>query len=168
MKYLLIVFISSSIFFTEIPEQKKYIETLLYKPSTNLLSYLSSDQIKKIETNKPYMYVDVWASWCGPCIANLKFLNRIPDSSFTSNTNIIALNIDSTTERWLDFSKKYITNTKIIDIHLNKIQKDKFLLNFNILAIPRYLLFDKSGNLVSSECPGPSNPELIMNLNSLK
>ena len=86
------------------------------KDEINFFDYLSTEQTALIDSNKLFIYVDIWASWCGPCIANLKFLNRIPDSTFTKNVAILALNIDDNEENWKSNSKLFISNNKIINI----------------------------------------------------
>jgi thiol-disulfide isomerase/thioredoxin len=126
----------------------------------NLSDFLPKDTLEIIGKDYKYFYVDVWASYCAPCLANFKFLNRISTNSKFSNMKIITLNLDFDSEIWQKTLKKINLNSKIHNARLDKEEKKLFVKSFNCNEIPRYLIFDNKGNLINKKAPGPSNPEL--------
>jgi peroxiredoxin len=74
--------------------------------------------------------------------------------------------LEKTKELW----KRYLTENNLTINQLiadNGWQSD-FLVNYQIKGIPRFVLIDPDGNIVSADAPSPSNPKLIELLNSLK
>ena len=102
--------------------------------------------------NKP-MYVDCWASWCVPCLQQMPFEEEIK-KQYTGKVDFIYLSFDKDNDKWVKKNKdlKLGENSYI----LSKNFKSTFAYYFEIGSIPRYLLFDRNGKLVTSNAPRPS------------
>lgn len=74
--------------------------------------------------------------------------------------------LEKTKELW----KKYLTENKLTSNQLiadNGWQSD-FIMDYKINGIPRFILIDIDGNIISPDAPSPSNPKLVELLDSLK
>lgn len=113
-----------------------------------------------------YVYMDLWASWCGPCIKEMPHLQQIIDKYPNNKVTFITVSIDRQTFLWRDeiikLNIQAWNNFLLIDA-----AKTSFSKQYNINAIPRYLLFNKEGKVINPEAPSPSDPALIDLLNKL-
>jgi thiol-disulfide isomerase/thioredoxin len=113
--------------------------------------------------NKPVV-IDCWASWCGPCIAQLPYSNQL-EKKYGKKVDFVYLSFDRNSVLW---------KAKIKDLKLshhcymvsNGFQSD-FAQHFNITSIPRYLVFDKNGKMVDANAPRPSDNKFKSLLNKL-
>lgn len=120
-----------------------------------------------------YVYIDVWATWCGPCIQQIPFLKDIKNEY--KNKNIVFLGISTDDPRksggsWEAAEQKWRTFVKekeLGDVQLWSGQDYSFQQAYQINGIPRFILIDPNGNIVNSEAPRPSDPALKNLLNSL-
>ncbi|SMC87467.1 TlpA family protein disulfide reductase [Pedobacter nyackensis] len=100
--------------------------------------------------------IDVWATWCGPCKAQMPFLKEV-EEAYKGNDNIVFVGIsvdaESAKQKWLDMIKeKGLDGVQLLD-KSGKAFANKYKIN----AIPRFLLIDKKGNWVEVRCPLPEN-----------
>lgn len=110
------------------------------------------------------VYVDVWATWCGPCIAEFpsyKILKeRLKDAK---DVKWVYVSVDEADdkEKW----EKFIAKNELSGIQLfsGSGWETKITELYQIQGIPRYILVDKEGNIHSSNAPRPSSGDLIYN-----
>ncbi|MGE7777553.1 TlpA family protein disulfide reductase [Chitinophaga sp. NPDC101104] len=102
--------------------------------------------------------VDVWATWCGPCKAELPALKQLeqelhgPDIVFMG----VSVDVEKDKQKWLDFVKtENLKGVQLFASGWSEIAK-----YYEIKGIPRFMVFDKQGNIVSTDAPRPSSPEL--------
>ena len=115
-----------------------------------------------------YVYIDVWATWCAPCKAEIPFLKKVEKQYHGKNIEFVSISID----RDLDHDK---WKQMIIDKELGGVQlladkqfKSKFVQDYQIRGIPHFILLDPEGNIVKYSAPRPSNEELIDLLDELR
>ncbi|MBJ7880381.1 TlpA disulfide reductase family protein [Gelidibacter salicanalis] len=123
-----------------------------------------------------YVYVDVWATWCGPCIAEIPSLKKLEADYADKNIQFVSISIDDAMRSGggdLEVAKTK-WKTMIEDQDLGGIQlfSDKnwqsdFVQNYNINGIPRFILIDPNGNVVDANAPRPSSKKLTELFDSL-
>jgi thiol-disulfide isomerase/thioredoxin len=114
-----------------------------------------------------YVYIDVWATWCGPCRQEIPSLEKVEEQFQGKNIVFVSISVDNTKDRekW----SKLVTEKKMSGIQLladNELDS-KFTKEYNILGIPRFILIDANGNIINSNAPRPSDLKLVELLNSL-
>ena len=114
-----------------------------------------------------YIYIDVWATWCGPCLAELPDLQRIEKEYHGKNITFLSISIDDAKDH--DKWKDMVVDKKLggIQIMADKSFNSQFVLDYNIRSIPRFIVIDPNGVIVSQNAPKPSNIELIELFNEL-
>ena len=65
--------------------------------------------------------------------------------------------------------KKMIVDKELggIQLFADKAWESDFIKNYKINGIPRFILIDPEGNIVSADAPRPSNPKLVEMLKEL-
>ena len=111
-----------------------------------------------------YVYIDVWATWCGPCCKELPFLQKLEEKMKGKNITFVSISYDRKKEDWVNMVKK----DKLGGIQLHFGGDEKFFQEFRIDAIPRFILVDKEGKVVKAFMSRPSNPETEQFLMALK
>ena len=104
--------------------------------------------------------VDVWATWCGPCIQEIPALKKLEEEFKDQDVVFMSVSIDEQKdkEKWKAFlEKEQLHGVQLFGGNGWKSDIAQF---YNINAIPRFMVFDKKGNIVSTEAPRPSSPHL--------
>lgn len=102
--------------------------------------------------------VDVWATWCGPCRGEIPYLKQLEKEMHGTDVVFIGVSVDEAKDKqkWLDFVKKEeLEGIQLLASGWSKITKD-----YKINGIPRFMVFDRKGNIVSVDAPRPSSPDL--------
>jgi len=139
------------------------------KPSPKFADYLNykggNSSLEDFEGK--YVYIDVWATWCVPCVYEMPYMNKIEEEYEGKNIHFIGLSIDNPEheKKW----RKMIVDKELMGTQLladNQINS-KFIQDYHIYGIPRFILLDPKGNIVTYDAPRPSEPRLKELFNSL-
>jgi len=112
-----------------------------------------------------FVYIDVWATWCGPCKVEIPHLKEVEKEFHDKNIAFVSISVDKigAYEAW----KKMIADKEMGGIQLFAGTDSKFAEDYQIDGIPRFILIDDKGNIVNPNAPRPSNPKLKEVLNGL-
>ncbi len=115
-----------------------------------------------------YVYVDVWATWCGPCRAEIPSLKKVEAQYHDKNIEFVSVSVDA--EKDHDKWQAMITDKELGGVQLfsDNSWSSKFVEGYLIKGIPRFILIDPQGNIVSSNAPRPSDSKLIELFDELK
>ncbi|MBI9042109.1 MAG: TlpA family protein disulfide reductase [Lutibacter sp.] len=107
-----------------------------------------------------YVYIDVWATWCAPCKAEIPFLKTLEKEYHGKNIQFVSISVDMPDfhEAWKEMVKKEELGG--IQLYADKNFESKFIVDYGINAIPRFILLDPNGNIVDSDAERPSSPKL--------
>lgn len=101
-----------------------------------------------------YIYIDFWASWCYPCKVYLKDYPAL-QAKYAEKKDIVYLfiNVMDDKNKWSDFilnNPTYGTNWFADEITTKKIRND-----FDLDAIPRYMIIDKNLKIIDVDADIP-------------
>ena len=107
-----------------------------------------------------YVYVDIWATWCGPCKYEIPFLIQLEKDYHDANIIFMSVSVDveKAKQKWIDMiNEKDMGGVQLIstDGWQSQIMKD-----YAINSIPRFMLFDPDGNVISVNAVRPSSEEI--------
>ena len=112
-----------------------------------------------------YVYIDVWATWCRPCVGEIPHLKKLEEKFKGKNIQFVSISVDRETakEAW----RKMIKTKEMGGIQLFATKGDSFAKEYQINSIPRFILLDPQGNVVKANAPRPSSPSINSLLTSL-
>lgn len=125
-------------------------------------------KIIKLEDFKgKYVYVDVWATWCGPCRAEIPHLKKVEEAFHGKNIEFVSISVDvlKDKEKW----KKFVAEKQLggVQVFADKDWRSDFVTGYKIQGIPRFILIGPDGKIVNADAPRPSSPELTNLLNTI-
>ena len=111
------------------------------------------------------LYLDFWASWCGPCKREMPYSQKLKKELNGKDVAFVYISTDNNTDKW----KAAIDQLQINGIHYraNPKVRNQIIQRFNLQYIPRYILIDKSGKVVDENANRPSNPQTKQDIEKL-
>ena len=102
------------------------------------------------------VYVDVWATWCGPCKAEIPSLQKLETDYHGKDIAFMSVSLDTDKEAW----EKMVAEKELGGVQLWANGWSKITKDYAIFGIPRFMLFDNEGNVISTNAPRPSSDEI--------
>jgi thiol-disulfide isomerase/thioredoxin len=114
-----------------------------------------------------YLYIDIWASWCVPCLKEIPSLLELEKKYHGKPIKFVSISVDKQSDKskWLNSLKSH--KLKGIQLLADKDFKSDFIKAYGIHAIPRFIIIDPEGKIVSPNASRPSNPKTASMLNDL-
>ncbi|MFT5640928.1 MAG: thiol-disulfide isomerase/thioredoxin [Cyclobacteriaceae bacterium] len=100
------------------------------------------------------VYIDVWATWCGPCIEEQPAMKKLQENFKDEDILFLSISIDKSPEPWI----KMIEKKSLGGIHLYApgASKATIMQDYGINGIPRFILIDKEGKIIDADASRPS------------
>lgn len=106
------------------------------------------------------IYMDMWASSCGPCRKEMPASRRLKDRLDSDGVIFMYISSDRNESDWKRAVKEYDLGDVGENYRIASVDS-KFLTEIKFRYIPRYLIFDTDGRLVNLDAPRPSSSEII-------
>ncbi|WP_347173799.1 TlpA family protein disulfide reductase [Polaribacter uvawellassae] len=137
------------------------------KPSPKFNNYLNYKGGKtSLDAFKgKYVYIDVWATWCKPCLVQIPFLKKLEEKYARKKIEFVSISTDNPTtagswDNALSKWKKMVKEKNLTGVQLYAGKDTKFMEDYQVYGIPRFMLIDPKGNIVNANAPRPSDPNL--------
>jgi thiol-disulfide isomerase/thioredoxin len=111
-----------------------------------------------------YVYIDVWATWCGPCCGEIPHLKELEHHFAKKNIAFVSISCDRDKSAW----EKMVKKEKLGGIQLHNGGDRTFMNDYMVKGIPRFILLDREGKIINSRMTRPSNPETTQFIETLE
>jgi peroxiredoxin len=106
-----------------------------------------------------------WATWCGPCVAEMPSLNNLYQEFNSKGLVVIAISVDPTEQSVLSF----IDRKKLAFPVLMDKNKEVYFDSYAVMGLPTTFIIDKNGAIIEKimgeqEWASPKMKEKILNL----
>lgn len=125
-------------------------------------STLEGESVSLADFKGSLVYVDVWATWCGPCKAELPHLEELQEEMAGKNITFVSVSIDEDKPAWEAMVQE--KEMKGVQLWIEDAWDSALNDSYNIRSIPRFLLIDAEGNIVDATAPRPSSGDKIKEL----
>lgn len=110
-----------------------------------------------------YVYIDVWATWCRPCMMEVPYLRELEKKFEGREIVFVGLSVDDDKSKW----EEKVRSGEMPGIQLYLGESD-FSTVYGIRSIPRFILLDKEGRIINPEMMRPSSEDTEKFLSELE
>lgn len=115
-----------------------------------------------------YVYIDIWATWCGPCKMEIPYLKEVGEKYADKNIAFVSISVDDPKRNgsWEKARQNWKDMVKNEDLHGVQLFspdgfQSQFIQDYISIGIPRFILINPEGNIVTAFAPRPSSDALI-------
>ncbi|MDE2513833.1 MAG: TlpA family protein disulfide reductase [Alphaproteobacteria bacterium] len=90
------------------------------------------------------LLVNFWATWCGPCVAEMPSLDRL-QARLGSRLTVLAISEDRRGGQVVD---SFLARLKLADLAIYLDTKNSALQTFGLVGLPTSILIDRDGRMV--------------------
>lgn len=122
------------------------------------LANLEGDMVSLSDFKGKVVYIDFWASWCGPCLQEAPAAAKLKEH-YKDRDDLVFLyiSIDHDENAW----RNMIKEKELKGVHvLSKGWNSDVPNNYNVSAIPKYYIIGRDGNIFSDEAEKPSHKDV--------
>lgn len=111
-----------------------------------------------------YVYIDMWATWCGPCRQETPYLKALAEEFKDAQIVFIGLSVDKDKEAW----EKMVRGGEFPGVQLYLGPQSRFQEQYRVEGIPRFILLDKDGKIISNDMSRPSSEDTAEKIRNLE
>lgn len=119
---------------------------------------IDSKEIALSSFKGKYVYIDCWATWCGPCRAQIPYLKELEKKYAGKGIEFVSISSDNDQKKWAKTVKEeQLKGVQLIEKCPTGSEISEY---FIIKGIPRFILLDKEGRVYDANAPRPSDPAI--------
>ncbi len=141
----------------------KWDKAAVGKPSPDFKGVdVNGKQMSLRDFRGKYVYIDMWATWCGPCQKELPYLKKLAEKYKGRNITFVGLSIDADKAKW----EARVKSGELCGTQLYIGKGSRFQADYRISGIPRFILLDPNGRIVNPDMTRPSSDDTEKILNA--
>ena len=111
-----------------------------------------------------YVLLDFWASWCGPCRADIPYLKKTFELFHPAGFEIIGISMDDDKAKWIKAieEEKLYEWSQISD--LQGFATSRIADAYNFSGIPACIFINPNGTIVSRDLRGPWRDMILLDI----
>lgn len=104
-----------------------------------------------------FVYIDMWATWCGPCKGEMPSLLKLEEEFAGQDILFVSLSVDRNKD--IELWKKTIKEMGLGGIQLHLGENWEWLKIFMpaSISVPRFVLLDREGKIINANMSRPSD-----------
>ncbi|HOK61488.1 MAG TPA: redoxin family protein [Tenuifilum sp.] len=142
--------------------QSVYNEKLKIAPGNSAPTFTYNDingkSVSLSDFNGKLVYIDFWATWCGPCRGEIPHLDKLEKDYKGKKIVFVKISLDDDMDAW----RKMVTEKKLggVQLHADGAWSSDAAKNYQIKGIPTFVLIGANGKIINPNAPRPSSEEI--------
>ena len=131
---------------TELPKE-------LVKAPDFSLADINGKRFDLADFKGKYVYIDIWATWCGPCKIQIPFMKVLEKQFHDAPIHFVSISLDK--EKDKPIWEKMVRENKMSGVQLFAGRENNFGFDYQIEYIPTFIILDKEGNIMIDRALAP-------------
>lgn len=113
-----------------------------------------------------YIYIDIWATWCGPCCAEIPYIEKwVAHYKDNPKIKFLSISIDTNLNAW----KKKVEKDKPqwLQFNCNKEENKTLTEQWGVVGIPRFIIINPDGTICRPDAFRPSDPQFQTRMDAI-
>ena len=146
--------------FEQIRERIK-LSTIETEPIDFKFADVNGKEVALSDFRGKIVYVDIWATWCGPCKGELPFMKTL-EAEYKNNKDIVFMGISVDASKDIQKWKNFLEKEQLPGVQLfaGDSAGETLTKPFKIKGIPRFMLVGRDGKLIYMDAVRPSSSEV--------
>lgn len=137
------------------------------KPAPNFsLIDIAGNTISLEKFKGKVLYIDFWASWCYPCIEQIKPMQVLETEYAGKPIEFIKINVDENKQNWFIASDKYHVRNEN-NFYSPRSFQGEAAKGFDVGSIPAFFIIDQNFKIIAKNAEKPSSTKIRTLLNEL-
>lgn len=140
------------------------------KPAYNFTyESINGEMVSLSDFKGKYVYIDVWATWCGPCLREVPHLKALEEELHDKNIVFMSVSIDDPKDKEKWSTMVHEKEMRGVQLFADAAWQSAIAKENKINGIPRFMLIDMDGNFVNVKASRPSGniKEVILALEGI-
>lgn len=118
------------------------------------------EKVKLSDFKGKYVYIDLWATWCGPCKQEIPALVKLEEELKEKEIVFVSISLDKAKDK--ETWKEFLIKNKLHGVTLIAPSEfaTPFVSHYGVTSIPRFMLVDKEGIMIANDFWRPRDPRL--------
>jgi thiol-disulfide isomerase/thioredoxin len=114
----------------------------------------TGDELKLSDFKGKYVYIFVWATWCGPCKTEMPAYEHMVDQHGDKNVEFLGVSVDKNRKNWEEsfIYNKYPGSQILVEGDW----ESPIIVDFKLQSVPQFIFIDPNGKIIALNAPAPT------------